>query len=62
MTTGAILSFGLAHFASSEFELLAEELLMSDSIIKASSMFLITLSSQINKFPLKTAVDACITF
>ncbi|KAI4380001.1 hypothetical protein MLD38_006235 [Melastoma candidum] len=34
MTTGAILSFGLAHFASSEFELLAEELLMSDSVIK----------------------------
>ncbi|WCJ29541.1 hypothetical protein M5689_011168 [Euphorbia peplus] len=29
-----VLSFGLAHYASSEFELLAEELLMSDSIIK----------------------------
>ncbi|GLT57214.1 hypothetical protein SLA2020_302020 [Shorea laevis] len=31
---GGSLSFGLAHYASSEFELLAEELLMSDSIIK----------------------------
>ncbi|KAB5514157.1 hypothetical protein DKX38_028063 [Salix brachista] len=29
-----VLSFGLAHYASSEFELLAEELLMSDSVIK----------------------------
>ncbi|XP_050229370.1 uncharacterized protein LOC126678510 isoform X2 [Mercurialis annua] len=29
-----VLSFGLAHYASSEFELLAEELLMSDSIIR----------------------------
>ncbi|KAK8597538.1 hypothetical protein V6N13_094942 [Hibiscus sabdariffa] len=29
-----MLSFGLAHYASSEFELLAEELLMSDSTIK----------------------------
>ncbi|XP_057985855.1 uncharacterized protein LOC110667066 isoform X2 [Hevea brasiliensis] len=31
---GGVLSFGLAHYASSEFELLAEELLMSDSVIK----------------------------
>ncbi|KAL8209856.1 hypothetical protein R6Q57_006588 [Mikania cordata] len=31
---GAILSFGLAHYALSEFEVLAEELLMSNSIIK----------------------------
>ncbi|XVF48616.1 hypothetical protein PTKIN_Ptkin03bG0204300 [Pterospermum kingtungense] len=31
---GGVLSFGLVHFATSEFELLAEELLMSDSIIK----------------------------
>nr|POE61973.1 hypothetical protein CFP56_41805 [Quercus suber] len=31
---GGKLSFGLAHYASSEFELLAEELLMSDSEIK----------------------------
>ncbi|KAK9273478.1 hypothetical protein L1049_018288 [Liquidambar formosana] len=31
---GGVLSFGLAHYALSEFELLAEELLMSDSIIK----------------------------
>nr|XP_043628452.1 uncharacterized protein LOC122599906 [Erigeron canadensis] len=31
---GGILSFGLAHYALSEFEILAEELLMSDSIIK----------------------------
>ncbi|MBA0806922.1 hypothetical protein Gohar_022762, partial [Gossypium harknessii] len=30
----AVLSFGLAHYGSSEFELLAEELLMSDSVIK----------------------------
>ncbi|KAJ0601687.1 hypothetical protein HanIR_Chr03g0131581 [Helianthus annuus] len=31
---GAILSFGLAHYSLSEFEVLAEELLMSNSIIK----------------------------
>ncbi|KAM7493377.1 hypothetical protein LguiB_027986 [Lonicera macranthoides] len=31
---GGVLSFGLAHYALSEFELLAEELLMSDSVIK----------------------------
>ncbi|XP_071730346.1 uncharacterized protein [Rutidosis leptorrhynchoides] len=31
---GGILSFGLAHYALSEFEVLAEELLMSNSIIK----------------------------
>ncbi|XP_012450452.1 uncharacterized protein LOC105773262 isoform X1 [Gossypium raimondii] len=34
LSCGAVLSFGLAHFASSEFELMAEELLMSDSILK----------------------------
>ncbi|XP_048442669.1 uncharacterized protein LOC103943935 isoform X2 [Pyrus x bretschneideri] len=34
LSCGAVLSFGLAHFASSEFELMAEELLMSDSIVK----------------------------
>ncbi|WCJ42610.1 hypothetical protein M5689_023407 [Euphorbia peplus] len=34
LSSGAVLSFGLAHYASSEFELMAEELLMSDSIIK----------------------------
>ncbi|KAK9102258.1 hypothetical protein Sjap_019512 [Stephania japonica] len=31
---GGVLDFGLMHFASSEFELMAEELLMSDSIIR----------------------------
>jgi len=31
-----ILSFGLEHYASSEFEVLAEELLMSDSVIRVS--------------------------
>ncbi|WMV29907.1 hypothetical protein MTR67_023292 [Solanum verrucosum] len=36
LSHGAILSFGLVHYALSEFELLAEELLMSDSVIKAS--------------------------
>ncbi|XP_019446403.1 PREDICTED: uncharacterized protein LOC109349844 [Lupinus angustifolius] len=34
LTFGAGLSFGLAHYGSSEFELMAEELLMSDSVIK----------------------------
>ncbi|KAJ7973750.1 Ephrin type-B receptor [Quillaja saponaria] len=34
LTCGAVLSFGLAHYASSEFELMAEELLMSDSEVK----------------------------
>ncbi|KAJ9537317.1 hypothetical protein OSB04_030050 [Centaurea solstitialis] len=37
---GAILSFGLAHYALSEFEVLAEELLMSNSVIKASNYFI----------------------
>ena len=36
LTFGAVLSFGLAHYGSSEFELMAEELLMSDSVVKAS--------------------------
>ncbi|KAL6985493.1 hypothetical protein U1Q18_018868 [Sarracenia purpurea var. burkii] len=31
---GGVLSFGLAHYALSEFELWAEELLMSESVIK----------------------------
>lgn len=31
-----MLTFGLAHVATSEFELMAEELLMSDSVVKAS--------------------------
>ncbi|CAM8961294.1 unnamed protein product [Rhodiola kirilowii] len=34
LESGGMLSFGLAHYALSEFELLAEELLMSDSVIK----------------------------
>ncbi|XP_073150662.1 uncharacterized protein [Henckelia pumila] len=34
LSCGAVLSFGLVHFAMSEFELMAEELLMSDSVVK----------------------------
>ncbi|XP_012076823.1 uncharacterized protein LOC105637809 isoform X1 [Jatropha curcas] len=34
LSCSAVLSFGLAHYASSEFELMAEELLMSDSVVK----------------------------
>ncbi|GAB2275819.1 hypothetical protein Dimus_010568 [Dionaea muscipula] len=34
LEAGGAMSFGLAKYASSEFELLAEELLMSDSVIK----------------------------
>lgn len=34
LTCGAVLTFGLAHVATSEFELMAEELLMSDSVVK----------------------------
>ncbi|GLU09988.1 hypothetical protein SLE2022_268200 [Rubroshorea leprosula] len=34
LSCGAILSFGLPHYASSELELMAEELLMSDSVVK----------------------------
>lgn len=37
---GGVLSFGLAHYSMSEFELLAEELLMSDSVIRVSDSFL----------------------
>ncbi|KAF3442933.1 hypothetical protein FNV43_RR16851 [Rhamnella rubrinervis] len=43
LSFGAVLSFGLAHFASSEFELMAEELLMSDSVVKASGRILFLL-------------------
>ena len=38
MSCGAALTFGLAHYASSAFELIAEELLMSDSLIKACGL------------------------
>ncbi|XP_027173507.1 uncharacterized protein LOC113773152 [Coffea eugenioides] len=34
LSCGAALTFGLVHYALSEFELMAEELLMSDSVIK----------------------------
>ncbi|XP_042401678.1 uncharacterized protein LOC121991725 [Zingiber officinale] len=34
LLSGGILTFGLIHYPFSEFELLAEELLMSDSVIK----------------------------
>ncbi|KAM7257442.1 hypothetical protein ACFE04_013183 [Oxalis oulophora] len=34
LSCAAVLSFGLSHYSSSEFELMAEELLMSDSVIK----------------------------
>ncbi|KAL3650773.1 hypothetical protein CASFOL_007176 [Castilleja foliolosa] len=34
LLSGGVLSFGLAHYSMSEFELLAEELLMSDSEIR----------------------------
>ncbi|KAL6517054.1 hypothetical protein OROHE_018014 [Orobanche hederae] len=37
LSGGAVLSFGLVHYALSEFELMAEELLMSDSIVKLKS-------------------------
>ncbi|XP_075489131.1 LOW QUALITY PROTEIN: uncharacterized protein LOC142527987 [Primulina tabacum] len=32
--SGGVLSFGLAHYSMSEFEMLAEQLLMSDSVIR----------------------------
>ncbi|XP_056163736.1 uncharacterized protein LOC115684582 isoform X2 [Syzygium oleosum] len=38
LSSGAMLSFGLAHLGTSEFELMAEELLMSDSVMKESSV------------------------
>ncbi|KAF4398559.1 hypothetical protein G4B88_013648 [Cannabis sativa] len=41
LTCGATLSFGLAHYSSSAFELMAEELLMSDSVVKASGLYFI---------------------
>ena len=40
MSCGAALAFGLVHYALSEFELMAEELLMSDSVIKASDIII----------------------
>lgn len=44
MLGGGVLSFGLAHYGTSVFELLAEELLMSDSTIKVSLIWFSTLS------------------
>ncbi|KAF8400908.1 hypothetical protein HHK36_014211 [Tetracentron sinense] len=41
--TCGVLSFGLAHYSSSEFELMAEELLMSDSTIKVSCKYCLLL-------------------
>lgn len=41
LSSGAALTFGLAHYASSAFELIAEELLMSDSLIKVGSLYLL---------------------
>ena len=43
---GGVLSFGLAHYGTSVFELLAEELLMSDSTIKVS-LFIVLHFSEI---------------
>lgn len=34
LSNGGVMVFGLAHYPSSEFELMAEELLMSDSLIR----------------------------
>lgn len=34
------LTFGLAHYSMSEFELFAEELLMSDSVLRVSALSL----------------------
>ena len=39
LKSGAILSFGLTRYPYSEFELMAEELLMSDSTIKVVLSF-----------------------
>lgn len=39
LLAGATLTFGLTHYPYSEFELLAEELLMSDSTIKVLLCF-----------------------
>jgi hypothetical protein len=38
LLSGAILTFGLTRYPYSEFELMAEELLMSDSTIKVFSL------------------------
>lgn len=38
LLSGAILTFGLTGYPYSEFELMAEELLMSDSTIKVFSL------------------------
>ncbi|KZV42014.1 hypothetical protein F511_14328 [Dorcoceras hygrometricum] len=34
LVSGGLLSFGLAHYSKSEFEILAEQLLMSDSVVR----------------------------
>jgi hypothetical protein len=41
LLTGAVLTFGLTHYPYSEFELMAEELLMSDSTIKVILLLLV---------------------
>ncbi|CAN1784731.1 hypothetical protein LINPERHAP1_LOCUS16657 [Linum perenne] len=37
LSNEAVMSFGLPHYATSEFELMAEELLMSSSVVKAAA-------------------------
>jgi hypothetical protein len=41
LVTGAVLTFGLILYPYSEFELMAEELLMSDSTIKVILLLLV---------------------
>lgn len=47
---GGVLSFGLAHYSSSEFELFAEELLMSDSMIRVTNNLVHSFYAVLPKF------------
>ena len=47
LLSGAILTFGLTRYPYSEFELMAEELLMSDSTIKVFFSLLVSCDIQL---------------
>ena len=47
LLSGAILTFGLTRYPYSEFELMAEELLMSDSTIKVFFFLLVSCDIQL---------------
>lgn len=48
------ISFGLSEFPVSEFELVAEEILMSDSVVKVYLMFCKAVNMMLVKYSIKS--------